>query len=229
MSLGGETFATWEKMKQVFLGKHQEYYRTKDKREELFKMVQKDDESLEDFVERLMYNVQRSGHTTIGRDVLKIILLRGIKEDLLDMLNMLRKGHISKEPFNHIVDLCQRYSRGSSRTIIRDRDIFSRAQKSSGGGATWSEIGNLLDNFKTVMMSSISSKLDVMRAKQKHVAEDIVLGVFFPKCRKKHLPRECPLDKVEVCGLCELEHNIKDFPSLPKAKAVFQASTIDTK
>ena len=58
MSLVGETIATWDQMKHVFLGKYQEYCRTKDKREELFKMVQKDDESLEDFVERIMYNVQ---------------------------------------------------------------------------------------------------------------------------------------------------------------------------
>ena len=39
------------------LEKYQEYCHTKDKREELFKMVQKDDESLEDFVERILYNV----------------------------------------------------------------------------------------------------------------------------------------------------------------------------
>ena len=57
MSLGGETVATWDQMKQVFLGKYQEYFRMKDKREEWFKMVQKDDEILEDFVERLLYNV----------------------------------------------------------------------------------------------------------------------------------------------------------------------------
>ena len=57
MSLGGETITTWEQMKQVFLGKYQEYCRTKDKREELFKMMQEDEESLEDFVEILMYNV----------------------------------------------------------------------------------------------------------------------------------------------------------------------------
>ena len=44
-------------------------------------MVQKDEEILEDFVERLLYNVQRAGHTTMGLDVLKIILLRGIRED----------------------------------------------------------------------------------------------------------------------------------------------------
>ena len=61
MSLGGGTVANWDSMKQVFLEKYQEYCNTKDKREELFKMVQKEDESLEDFGERLLYNVQRAG------------------------------------------------------------------------------------------------------------------------------------------------------------------------
>ena len=92
----------------------------KDKREYLFKMVQKYAEILEDFLERILYNVQRSGHTTNGRDVLKIIMLRGIREEFLDMLNMLGKGDISKKYFDHIVDLSRRYSRGSSRTSTRE-------------------------------------------------------------------------------------------------------------
>ena len=75
MSLGGETITTWDQMKQVFLAKYQDYCRTKDKREELFKIMQKDDEILEDFVERILYNVQISYHTNIGSDVLKINLL----------------------------------------------------------------------------------------------------------------------------------------------------------
>ena len=65
MILGGETVTTWDQMKQVFLEKYQEYCNTKDKREELFKMVQKDEESLEYFIERILYNVQRAGHTTM--------------------------------------------------------------------------------------------------------------------------------------------------------------------
>ena len=44
-------------MKYVFLEKYQEYCNTKDKREELFKIIQKDEEILEYFVDRLMYNV----------------------------------------------------------------------------------------------------------------------------------------------------------------------------
>ena len=54
----------------------------------------------------------------MGLDVLKIILLRGIRDDFLDMLNLLGKGDISKESFEKIVELCTRYSRGSSSLDI---------------------------------------------------------------------------------------------------------------
>ena len=84
-------------------------------------MVQKEDESLEDFVERILYNVQRAWQTNMGLDVLKIILLHGIRDDCLDMLNLLGKGDISKECFGKIVELCKRYSRGSSRNKWWDK------------------------------------------------------------------------------------------------------------
>ena len=41
----------------------------------------------------------------MGLDVLKIILLRGIREDFLDMLNLLGKGDISKDSFENIVEI----------------------------------------------------------------------------------------------------------------------------
>ena len=91
----------------------------------------------------------------MGLYVLKIILLCGIREDCLEMLNLLGKGDISKESFEKIIELCKRYSRGSSRNNKRDKrdklecDVFDRTKNSSNGGATWEEIGNLLENFKT--------------------------------------------------------------------------------
>ena len=69
-------------------------------------------------------------------------------------------------------------------------------------------------------MSSISSKIDVLREKQKQAVEDLTLGIFFPNCRKNQPQKECPLDKVEVCQLCELNHDTKEFHSLPQVKAV---------
>ena len=109
----------------------------------------------------------------MGLDVLKIILLLRIRDDCLDMLNLLGKGDISKEYFKNIVELCKMHSRGSSRNNRRDkwdklkRDVFDRTQNLTNGGATCAKIGNLLENFKTEMMSSISSEIDVLRAKQK--------------------------------------------------------------
>ena len=75
----------------------------------------------------------------MGLDVLKIILLHGIREEFLGMLNLLGKGDISKESFEKIVELCRRYSIGSSRTNKWDkleRDVFDGTQKSSNGGPT---------------------------------------------------------------------------------------------
>ena len=100
----------------------------------------------------LVSNVQRDRKTNMGLDVLKIILLRGIREDCLGMLSLLGKGDISKESFEKIDELCRRYSRGSSRTNKWDkleRDVFDRTQNSSNGGVTQEKIGNLLKNFKT--------------------------------------------------------------------------------
>ena len=167
----------------------------------------------------------------MGLYVLKIILLCGIRDDFLDMLNLLGKGDISKDSFKKIVELCKRYSRGSSRNNRQDkwdkleRDVFDRTQKSYNGGATHSEIGNLLENFKIEMMSSISLKIDVLKEKQKQAVEDLTLGVFCPRCRMNHPLRQCLLDKVEVCQLCELNHDTKECPLLPQVKAVMQAST----
>ena len=79
----------------------------------------------------------------MGLDVLKIILLHEIRVDFLDMLNLLGKGDISKESFGKIVELCKRYSRGSSRNNKRDkrdkleRDVFDRTQKSCNRGDTY--------------------------------------------------------------------------------------------
>ena len=94
-----------------------------------------------------------------------MIFLRGIREDCLDMLNLLRKGDVSKEYFHHTMDLCQRYSKESSIIRTREQDIFTQAQKSSSGGATQEETSNPLKKFEIDMMSSSSSQLDVMREK----------------------------------------------------------------
>ena len=50
------------------------------------------------------------------------------------------------------------------------------------------------------------------------------LAIFFPKCRKKHVKNEFPLNTVEVCGICEENYATRIWPSLPALKAMFEGS-----
>ena len=55
MSLGTNSIRSWNDMQKIFLEK----YKDRDLREEIFRMNQEEDESLEDLIERFMYNVKR--------------------------------------------------------------------------------------------------------------------------------------------------------------------------
>jgi hypothetical protein len=99
---------------------------------------------------------------------------------------------------------------------------LTRNNNISSGGVMRVEVGNLLENFKTNILSTLTTQLDVLQAKQKKVEAEQVLAIFFHRCRKKHGPRECPLDIVRVCAICAKDHDTEDFPSLPGLKAVFK-------
>lgn len=117
---------------------------------------------MEDFVERLEYNVQRLGHWDLDPDILKTILLRGIKDEHLDMLNLLGKWDISKESYQDILTLCRRSSCGSSRSRSQHKDTFLRVQKLANGGVTRAEIGNLFEDFKTELLNTLTTQIDTL-------------------------------------------------------------------
>jgi hypothetical protein len=56
MSLGEHSVLSWDDMKATFLQKYQDYCRPRDARNDIFKMQQSEEESLEDYVERFLYN-----------------------------------------------------------------------------------------------------------------------------------------------------------------------------
>ena len=52
---------------------------------------------MEDCVERLKYILHRSCHSDLDKYILKIILLRALREDSLQLLNIVGKGVVSNE------------------------------------------------------------------------------------------------------------------------------------
>jgi hypothetical protein len=178
---------------------------------------------MEDFVESLQYNLQRSSHPDVSKYILKTILLKGVRDECLDMLNMLGKGDISKESYDEIVNLCKRCSRGATRNRSNSRDTtFSRVQKSASGGATRAEIGNLLEDFKTEMLSSFASQIDTLQIKKKQAEAEAALSIFCSKCIEKHPLREFPLDKMPIFTLCNKDHETQQCPSLLGIKEALQ-------
>jgi hypothetical protein len=203
MGLGGGTINSWDEMKQAFLTKYQDYCRTRDLKDEIFQMTAKENESLEEYVERFQYNLQRSPYGTLPGEVLKATLIKGMKDEWVETLNLMGKGDIYQETYDDIVLLCIRCSRGSSRTRSGIRTPFTRNNNITSGGVTRAEVGNLLENFKTDILSTLTTQLDVLQAKQKKIEAEQTLAIFFHRCRRKHGPRDCPLDAVWVCAICQ--------------------------
>lgn len=56
-------------------------------------------------------------------------------------------------------------------------------KKAAANTVTRVELGNLLENFKTDILKTISNQLDTMKVNQKHEAEKATITVFCPKCR----------------------------------------------
>jgi hypothetical protein len=162
MGLRGKTIHTWDEMRQAFLWKYQEYYKAQDLCQEIFKMTQKGDESLEYYAERFQYNLQRSKQSKLNKDTLQTISIRFIQDECMDILNLMGRGDISNLGYDAICEMCKIYSRGNSKHGKDPRYVATRIMKSTGGGVTLVDIGNLLDNFKMDILGSLSSQFDTL-------------------------------------------------------------------
>eukprot|EP00253_Pinus_taeda_P006588 PITA_06588 len=206
MGLGEHAITDWDGMRRIFLRKYQSYCRSKDSKDDIFRMNQQEDDSLEEYLERFAYNLQKSKHRSIHLDLIRTIFLKGIREEYLDDLNLMGKGDISTLPFEEIADLCEKYSRIKAK--IGKRTISSKATKSASASVTRAEIGNLLEEFKTDQLSTLGTQIDTLKAKKIQEEEDQMMAIFCPKCRKKHALKDCPLENIQVCAFCTENHAI---------------------
>ncbi len=72
------------------------------------------------------------------------------------------KGDIYQEEYANIIDLCIRCSRGSTRLKPAERNMITRDNKIYGRSISRTEIGNLLEDFKTDILGTLTTQLDIM-------------------------------------------------------------------
>lgn len=94
-------------------------------------MMSKEDESLEEYVDRFQYNLKISPYATLHRVVLKTTSIREMKDDQIETLNLMGKVGISKEEYDVILNMSIMCSQGSTQTKPRVRDYLNRTSRTT--------------------------------------------------------------------------------------------------
>ena len=72
------------------------------------------DESLQDYEERFQLSY-KTAMCTLDTESLNLVLLRGVREDLLDTIKMLARGDIYQLPYENIMTVFRNHSRAARK------------------------------------------------------------------------------------------------------------------
>jgi hypothetical protein len=127
MSLEGNNITTWDQMKNTFSERYKDCCRVRDIRDEIFKMTQGPDEFLEDFEEIFLLSYTRVQNCALDEDSLKLVLLIGVREDLVDTLNLLSNGDIYQLDYDDIKRIFKNHSRSSRKKGRSSRGLIPQS------------------------------------------------------------------------------------------------------
>ena len=95
MGLEANAAGTWDEMKALFLDKYKKYCKASGSRgDDIFRISQKEEETLEDYVSRFLYTLQKNPQHTLSEDSQKLVFLRGVNDDYLEALDLMVGGDI---------------------------------------------------------------------------------------------------------------------------------------
>ena len=83
--------------------------------DEIFTIIQDDDEMLEDYLEIFLYFLQRS-KLKLDLNTIRTLFLRGLTDNARKNLNLLGQGDIYQQNFDQICELCRKFSRNQYRS-----------------------------------------------------------------------------------------------------------------
>lgn len=143
-------------------------------------MTQEDDEPLEDYLERFQFSLKKNPQNKLLEESLKLVILRGVHEDCMDALNIIRGGDISQMKFEKICKICRNYLGTFTK---RPRDNRTSILGKSSTGVSKVELSNLLSNMKEDIINHLATQLDTLHIK-KHEKAEAMLTKYFPSYRK---------------------------------------------
>ena len=158
MGLPGDSVTTWDQMQQTFNNKYRDYFRSKVTKEEIFRMT------------------IGQARCTLDPESLKLVLLRGVREDILDILHLLAGGDIYQIPYEDIKTIFRNHSKATRK---KGRSSQPMANTSSSNSSIKGEIGNILEDFKSEILQTLTLQMDTMNIKRKQEEAERALAIFF--------------------------------------------------
>ena len=76
----------------------------------------------------------------MDEDTQKTLFLKGIREECMEILNLMCGGDISQGTFRVVKELCRRYSKGLAKGKII-QELGQRASRTTYGGVSSVELG----------------------------------------------------------------------------------------
>ena len=91
----------------------------------------------------------------LDEDTQNTLFLKGIREEYIEILNLICGEEISQGTFKDVKELCRRNSRGleKGKTIW---ELGQRESRTTSRGVSQVELGNMLDKFHTNMLSLLA-------------------------------------------------------------------------
>lgn len=88
-------------------------------------MQQAKNESLEDYLERFLYNYQKSKQVSLNLATTKTIFLKGVQDDWIEVLNLMSSGVVYQKPFAEIAEYYKKYSHSQDKAGKSLRELTS--------------------------------------------------------------------------------------------------------
>lgn len=103
MGLGANAVGTWNEIQTFFLEKYKEYYKEFVSRgDAVFRISQKEEETLEDYVSHFLYTLQKNPQHVLFEDSQKLVLLRCVNDNYLEIYG----GDVYQASWDDLKKIC---------------------------------------------------------------------------------------------------------------------------
>jgi hypothetical protein len=107
---------------------------------------------------------KRSLNYTLDGDSFKLVLLSGVREYMMETLNIISNGYIYQLDYDDIKRIFNRHSRSSRKKDRRSRGLVS--QSSNPTTHIKNELEGLIEDMKTDILHSLSMQMDNLQIKR---------------------------------------------------------------